>query len=247
MKKSALILCSILFLNSCKQEKKSILNANDIVNKAIEVAGGDRYKMSKICFKFRDKEYVSEDDGKILKRIFYSDSINYIDIKNENSFKRFVNDTPVITSDSLSKVYSNSINSVNYFAQLPYRLNDAAVRKELLKEETIENIVYYVVKVTFDKNGGGDDFEDTYLYWFHKESFKLDYLAYDFHTNGGGVRFRKAYNERFVNGIRFLDYENYKPYNENATLKDVSKLYKKGKLKKVSKIELENIEVTINY
>ena len=59
------------------------------------------------------------------------------------------------------------------------------------------------------------------MYWFNKETFKPDYLAYDFHTDGGGVRFRKAYNERYVDGIRFVDYENYKPRDPKETLDNI--------------------------
>lgn len=234
----------VLFF-SCKEKKATevTLSVNEIVDKSIEVSGGERYETSKICFKFRGLEYVSEEGGKTQKRSFFSDSINYIDIKRGSNFQRFVNDTPVIISDSLASLYSNSINSVHYFAQLPYHLNDAAAKKEFLKEEVVKNKSYYLVKVTFDEKGGGVDFEDNYLYWINKKTFKIDYLAYDFHVNGGGVRFRKAYNERFVNGIRFADYENYKPKNESATLMQMSDLFEKNQLELLSKIDIKNIEV----
>jgi len=80
---------------------------------------------------------------------------------------------------------------------------------------------YYKLKVTFDQDGGGDDFDDTYVYFFNKATFKPDYLAYDFHVNGGGMRFREAYNERYVNGIRFVDYNNMKPIDENSITTDM--------------------------
>lgn len=244
MKNLVLSLCVVLFFSCNDKKVKSVsLSANDIINKAIEASGGELYEKSKICFKFRGLEYVSEEKGKVQKRSFFSDSINYIDIKRENNFERFVNDIPVIIPDSLATLYSNSLNSVHYFAQLPYHLNDAAVHKEFLKEESIGEKNYYVIKATFDKKGGGTDFEDTYLYWVNKKTFKVDYLAYNYHTNGGGIRFRKAYNERYVNGIRFVDYENYKPKNSKATLMQMSELFKKNELELLSKIDLENIEV----
>jgi len=243
MKRSFLFLVIVL-LFSCKQASKKELTADEIVDRAIEVCGGNRYESSKISFTFRDKEYVSEKKGTILKRSFKIDSIKYTDVKNNSGFERYINDALVLVSDSLASVYSNSINAVHYFAQLPYHLNDRAVHKELLNEQVIANKLYYVVKVTFDQKGGGDDFEDTYYYWIQKESFKPAYLAYDFHENGGGVRFRKAYNERYVNGIRFVDYKNYIPKNSTVTLEQMVDLYANDQLELLSDIKLEHIKVT---
>ena len=234
---------SFLIVMACSEIKS--LTANEIVNSAIEVSGGHLYEKSTISFEFRDKEYVSKNKGALQERIFKSDSLNYTDIKSNDDFQRFINDIPVTVSDSLARLYSNSINSVHYFAQLPYRLNDKSVNKELLGEKTILDKNYYVVKVTFNQKNGGDDFEDTYFYWFNNETFKPDYLAYDFHTDGGGVRFRKAFNERYVDGIRFVDYENYKPKDDKVTLTNIMESFLDNKLELLSKIELKNIVVTI--
>lgn len=219
------------------------LTADEIVNRSIEVSGGHLYEMSTISFKFRDKEYVSKNKGSILERAFNSDSLNYVDVKTNADFQRFINDTPLTVSDSLAQLYMNSINSVHYFAQLPYHLNDKSVNRELIGTKQIKNKDYYVVKVTFDQKNGGADYEDTYYYWFNKETSKPDYLAYDFHTDGGGVRFRKAYNERYVNGIRFVDYENYQPINNAEPIAKMADLYIKNQLKLLSKIELKEVKV----
>jgi hypothetical protein len=138
--------------------------------------------------------------------------------------------------------YSNSINSVHYFAYLPYGLNDPAVNKKLLGETQIGDGQYYKVEVTFDKIGGGEDFEDIYIYWINKETFKPDYLAYEFNTDGGGARFRKAFNERIINGIRFVDYYNYKA-SENISVYELEALFKLKKLELLSTIRLEDISV----
>ena len=122
-------------------------------------------------------------------------------------------------------------------------MNDAAVNKEFLGETEIKGADYYKIKVTFNQAGGGDDFDDTYIYWFNKETFKPDYLAYDFHVDGGGMRFREAYNERYVNGIRFVDYKNLKPKNSNATILQIDSLYTNNQLELLSKIELKNVSV----
>ena len=231
---------------SCKNTVKKSLTPQEIVDKSIQVSGGvDKYEQGTITFDFRGRTYVSEmnDKRKTLKRIQKNDTINLLDVLSPNGFQRFENDSLLVLHDSLSTKYGNAVNSVHYFSKLPYGLNDPAVNKELLDETEIKGKPYYKVKVTFNQEGGGDDFDDTYIYFFNKNTFKPDYLAYDFHVNGGGMRFREAYNERYVNGIRFVDYKNMKPIDENASVMQVDSLFNNDRLKLLSKIELENLSV----
>lgn len=223
----------------------SISEAQRIVDKSIEVSGGDLYKTSNVAFDFRDREYMLQivDGRRVMERTFNTDSSSMVDRVDPKGFQRFVNDSLIHVSDSMANVYSNSINSVHYFAYLPYGLNDPAVNKELLGKIKIKGNDYYKVKVTFDKEGGGDHYEDTYIYWFNKDTYKVDYLAYDFHTDGGGMRFRKAYNERYVNGLRFVDYENYRPENMPTSIVNIDSLFLQNKLTLLSKIRLKNIKV----
>lgn len=239
---------TILVLLSCNQKEKPSISAQAIVDKAIAVSGGELYKSSTIEFKFRDRIYSSEPlkGQKILKRLLSNDTIRILDVKEPKVFKRFINDILVTLPDSLANAYSNSVNSVHYFAYLPYGLNDRAVNKKLLGEIRIKSKDYYKVKVTFSQEEGGDDFEDVYIYWFNKKTFKPDYLAYEFHVDKGGLRFREAINERYINGIRFVDYNNFSPMTEWDILK-VDSLFIKNELKLLSKIELENITVTRNH
>ena len=245
MKVVTLITLVLLFF-SCKEQARTTLSAQEIVDKSILVSGGEQYRTNDIYYKFRDYEYASEwQDGKrILKRIRLTDSTKVVDVKGSKGFSRFINDSLVPLTDSIANLYANSVNSVHYFAYLPYGLNDPAVNKELLGEVTVRDKEYYKVKVTFDQKDGGKDYEDIYLYWFNKETFKPDYLAYKFYVDGGGIRFRAAYNERYHGGIRFVDYENYAASLGDSAFYDVDVLYEKKKLKLLSKIELKDISVT---
>lgn len=215
-----------------------------IVDKAIEVAGGERYRNSEISFVFRDKKYILENTagGRILKRIGYVGGDSIIDIEGLGKFQRVIRDSLVAVPDSMALKYSNSINSVHYFAYLPFGLNDGAVNKRLLGETQIKDHTYYKLEVTFDQQGGGNDYEDVYIYWINKETFKPDYLAYEFHVDGGGVRFREAYNERYIKGIRFVDYRNYEPLQE-VPVSSTDSLFNMGKLSLLSHIILKDIVV----
>jgi len=242
MKRSILILL-LLVVWSCA-DKKSELNAQQIVDKAIAVAGGELYDTSDISFTFRDRTYeVSHSSKKrILKRILITDTSKVVDIKTGNKFQRFINDTLVDLHDSLANKYGNSVNSVHYFASLPYGLNDPAVKKELLGEVSLKGSDYYKLKVTFSQEGGGDDYDDIYVYWINKATWKADYLAYEFHVDGGGMRFREAYNERYLKGLRFVDYKNYKPKDKGSIIM-IDSLYNANGLELLSEIKLENIVV----
>ncbi len=244
--KKLLFLLSFLTICSCGSKVDSISEAQRIVDKSIAVSGGELYETSNVSFDFRNVTYVLQivDGRRVMKRIFNTESSTMVDIFGPNGFQRFVNDNSIHVSDSMANVYSNSINSVHYFAYLPFGLNDPAVNKELLGEIKIKDNVYYKVKVTFDQNGGGDDYEDAYIYWFNKETYKPDYLAYEFHTDGGGMRFRKAFNERYVNGLRFVDYDNYRTVDSKTSILKIDSLFLQNKLKELSKIELKDINVT---
>jgi hypothetical protein len=242
-----ILLLSIFIAFSCKDRVEKKLSVQEIVDKSIEVSGGKVYENSMITFDFRDRSYISKTKNKrqTLTRIQKNDTIDLKDVLSPSGFVRYQNDTLVSLHDSLATKYGNSVNSVHYFSKIPYGLNDAAVNKELIEETMIKGKYYYKVKVTFDQQGGGDDFDDTYVYFFNKETFKPDYLAYDFHVNGGGMRFREAYNERYVNGIRFVDYNNMKPINSGASVLEVDSLFNNDLLKLLSKIELKDIDVTL--
>ena len=242
-----ILLFLTLSIFSCKSEAEKKLTAQEIVDRSIEVSGGvEAYETRTISFTFRNRDYISEmkEKKKILKRIQKNDTLNLLDIVSYSGFQRFENDSLLSLNDSLVNVYANSVNSVHYLSKLPYGLNDPAVRKELLGETSIKGKRYFKVKVTFNQEGGGDDFDDTYVYFFNKENFKADYLAYDFHVNGGGMRFREAYNERYVSGIRFVDYNNMKPINDKVSVLEVDSLFNNGGLKLLSKIELEDVKVS---
>lgn len=235
----------VLLLIGCGgKEKRPDVQA--IVDQAIAIAGGENYQSSVVSFTFRDKEYTAKNTakGKLLSRSFLQDSLQIEDILEGSAFRRLVDGKEVVVADTTAVKYANAINSVHYFARLPYGLNDPAVVKRYLGAIEMGGKVYHKIEVTFRQEGGGDDFEDVYVYWFNQGTLKPDYLAYEFHVNGGGLRFRKALNERYVGGIRFVDYENYKPKTSKAGVYELDSLFQLGELELLSEIKLEDIRVT---
>ncbi|KAB1159500.1 deoxyribose-phosphate aldolase [Tenacibaculum aiptasiae] len=234
----------ILFLVSCKPQ----FTAQEIVDKSIENSNLSALKNATISFNFRKKFYQANRNNGLFEFIKEEkkDSLTIKDILSNDSFKRYVNDSLVELSEKKQKGYGNSVNSVHYFSILPLGLNDKAVFKKILEETTIKGKDYYKIEVTFSEEGGGTDFDDVFIYWFSKDNFQLDYLAYKYHTNGGGIRFRDVKKETLVDGIRIVDYNNYKPLNKDIDFYNIDKLYDEGKLKKVSEIILENVQIKLN-
>lgn len=245
--KNAFYLILILLFVSCAEENEK-LTANEIVDKAIENAGGKRYENAEIDFTFRNREYKSfRNGGKYRLERKMKDSLgNTIhDVLDNDGLERFVNDSAVKVQDSLIVPIGNSVNSVHYFVHLPFGLNAGAAKKQLIGKDSIAGREYYEVKVTFAENGGGTDHEDEYMYWIDTQNFEVDYLAYNFEENDGGVRFRKAFNHRIIEGIRFVDYENYKYEDISFPLRDLDSLYEERELDLLSLIETKDVKVKL--
>lgn len=258
MKKSILTLCVlaavVISCNSKKENQDEIIiketiemakplsKADSIVNLAIEAHGGELYTKADYSFTFRDKTYRFKNDGSNYE---YSSTIQkgdslIKDVMVNSDFTRYINtQRQNLTTEDAGK-YGESLNSVIYFATLPYKLQDASVHKKFVEETTIKGKKYDVIQVTFGQDGGGKDFDDEYMYWINKETHKVDYLAYNYQVNGGGVRFRAAFNPRVVAGVTFQDYINYEA-PVKTHLNDLPAFYEQNKLKEASKIVTENV------
>ena len=242
IKNFALLILITSVAIGCSEQQNN--DADSIVSTVIETAGGAKYENAEIEFKFRGREYGAMfQNGRYEFVRLFKDSTNVVrDVLNNDGFSREINGQKTAVIDTMAVKYARSVNSVIYFALLPYNLGDDAVNKKYLEEVEMNGKKYHKLQITFDQEGGGEDFEDVFIYWVNQENNKVDYLAYSYNVDGGGIRFREAYNERIVDGIRFVDYINYKP-EEGVKVHDTGKEFMAGKLKELSKIELENIKV----
>ena len=77
-------------------------------------------------------------------------------------------------------------------------------------------------------------------------TFEIDYLAYNYITDGGGVRFRSAINKRRVNGLLVQDYINYAPLNKKMPLSNLITEFEKGTLIELSRIINSDITLLPN-
>ena len=234
--------------SSADSEGSPTDKAQEVVDRAIAAHGGGLFDSATFSFTFRGRLYKRMRSGGSyqFERIFINpdDSTQEVrDILTNEGLTREINGAVAAIPDTMAFKYANSVNSVIYFAVLPYRLNDGAVFKKYLGEVDIKGKTYDKVQVTFAEEGGGKDFDDIFIYWFNQDTHQLDYLAYKYETDGGGIRFREALNPRRVGGLLFQDYVNYK-MDKRLPLETADSLFEAGELEKLSEILLEEIAHT---
>ena len=149
----------------------------------------------------------------------------------------------VTASPAASDALRRSLNSVAYFALLPRPLQDDAVIATLLGPSTLGGEVWDTVDVRFREDGGGDDHDDVFRYWFHPETHRLGYLAYTFATGDGGVRVRRAIRTHEVDGVVLVDWANHGRDGQGLTIDDAVRELEAGTLPQLSEIALEGVEV----
>jgi len=221
------------------------LTPNEIVAKSYIFHGCEKINSESITFDFRKFhfEYLHTDTGVVRIRSFQDSLGNEIqDVWSRLTLERFENGEVMSISKEKEQAYMSSVNSIFYFAFLPKSLRDPAVNLEYIDTANMKGHQYHKIRVTFDQEGGGEDHEDVFMYWFDLENYSMDYLAYSYETDGGGMRFRASTNRKKIEGIVFQDYLNFAP-PEGAKLEDLDSLYNEDMLKQVSVIEQGNIKV----
>ena len=245
-----LLLFILVGCSSRKSEPETAAGANPekdpqaIIDKAIARHGGAQFETLRVSFDFRDRHYEAvRQQGQYRYTRAFTDSTGRVqDVLTNNNLVRTINGQGQKLPAERVTAFTASVNSVIYFALLPFGLNDPAVRKEYMGTVTIQQNPYDKIKVTFAQAGGGADFQDEFLYYIHQKTNTLDYFAYTYATDGGGIRFRQAVNPREIKGIRFQDYINYEPTGA-IDFGQIEQLFETGKLKEFSRIELENVKV----
>jgi hypothetical protein len=232
----------LLLLMACQP---SLSDSQEIIDQSIQAYNAD-YSGKKISFDFRDREYslVREAGNYTYTRSWDDDSLGRVKdvLVNSSRFTRLVEGDTVNLDDEWISRYSASVNSVLYFFQIPIILNDPAAIKTLKEEVAISGKKYYTIQVTFSEDGGGEDFEDLFMYWVSQEDFMVDFFAYSYTVEGGGVRFREATNRSELAGHIFQDYINFKA-EIGTPLGELPMLWEAGELEELSRIENQNIRI----
>ncbi len=231
MKNILLYLLFILPITLFSQDKARI-----IVDKSIKAHGGKAYDNFAVSLDFRQFHLVLKQNKTLFqyeRTLTDSTQTVWRDVLNNDGFHRERNGLKVELSEKDTKKYHEGINSQAYFLLLPYKLKDKAVILTYLGEATVQGQKQYKIQVSFQKEGGGKDFEDVFCYWINQKTYLIDYIAY----SEGGPRFRKATLRQTVGGIVFQDYENYEIKDKTIPTSDYDRVFTEGGAKLLSKIE----------
>lgn len=216
--------------------------ADKILDQAITAHSDGKYDTAHYQFIFRGKIYTFHNDGGDFTYTLTQKkegSIQFDQLIN-GEFTREIDGKRVTLTAKEIASGTEGLNSVVYFATLPHKLTDAAVNLEHGGTVSINGSTYDALDVNFDKEGGGVDHDDNFRYWINQETHRIDYLAYDYLTNDGGVRFRSAFNPRVVDGVLFQDYINFKAPVGTA-LADLPGMLEKETLEELSIIATEDV------
>jgi hypothetical protein len=251
---SAALAAVLLILSACQPARDSAPpppSAQAIVDSAVAAHGGSVLDRAIMTFTFRGDRYrLRQDGGQFHYRRTYTDSLGRTvrdGLTNDGVYRVVDGDTVSLRNDERSAVRT-TVNSVSYFVLLPHPLGDPAVQPHYSGRDTLDGVPYHRVRVTFQQEGGGQDWQDIFMYWFRADTYAMDYLSYAFGLAPGdtdtGTRFREAYNVRRVNGVRVADYLNY---TSDTLATDRMRLYPRlwatDALELVSRVEVDSVRV----
>lgn len=216
-----------------------------ILHRARSVHGADVLDRAEVTFIFRGTPFTARRDGGrfVYTRVWEDSAAAVRDVLDNDGLTRTVAGAPVDLSEREYLAAEEAVNSVVYFALLPYPLADPAVQPRLLGADTLGGEPYHLVEVTFRQEGGGRDYQDRFVYWIHRTRSTMDYLAYSYEDGDGGARFRQAVNPRTVGGVRFADYLNFSAEPRQPRLEAMGRLFEADSLFLLSEIVLDSVRV----
>jgi len=221
---------------------------NAIVDRAIAHHGGEAYEHSEASLDVCSKSGCFHVETRTLKNRFEFEvagkaSGRQREVSSAGGTTTVKIDGETVAVDAAAKQRNIDWAMARiYFCFLPYRLNDPGVFKKDLGLTDWAERKLHRIKVTFAA-GSSTDASDEYMYWFDPETARLEYFAYTYDDNGGGLRFRRAINHRRFGGILFFDQENFGTEGAGLSVDLIDEAFVRNQLRHVSTVRLQDIEV----
>lgn len=245
---AGLMLLPSLFQGSELAEATQIGSARlDIVDRAIEYHGGERYLDNRTRLEVCSKPGCYQVSAAVQAGLYeyrvrgpYRGGVREVVVSNDRVL-HWQDENEVYVSPADEAALRDWAMARVYFSFLPYRLNDDSVLKEDLGPEKWSGRELHKVKVTFVP-GTSTDAEDEFLYWFDPATGRLEQFAYSFVGSPGGLRFRKLYNFRRIGGLLFFDQENWGSAGDGLTVEMINPDFV-STMEEISTVELRSIQV----
>lgn len=239
------LLAGLAVLIGCGEPEDPPRTVEDVIARARAAHGADVLDHAAVAFTFRGDRFTAERDGgrfAYTRETTDSTGAAVRDVLTNDGLTRTVAGDTVALPERDYLIAEEAVNSVVYFFLLPYPLADPAVRARLVGADTLRGEPYDRVEVTFAEEGGGRDFQDVFVYWFHRDRATMDFFAYAYEDSGGGARFRQAVNPRTVGGVHVVDHLNFEA-DPARPLEDLGRLWAVDSLALLSEIRHEDVEV----
>ena len=229
-------------------------DALELVDRVRDRHGVDALDHAEVTFSFRGTPFTVRRDGSRFRyaRTLTDDAGRQLEeVVDNDGVHRFADGVEVELDEAEAGRVMTAVNSVAYFALLPYFLTDPAVRVRALGPDSVRGQAYDRLEATFAQEGGGADWDDRYVYWLRQPDATMDYLAYSYAPTPGdtsrnetGTRFREVLGVEEVAGVRFQNYRNLTADSIGPRdLERYSDLYEAGRTWTVSDILLDSIRV----
>ena len=240
-------LVSAVILTGCTSGPE----AHEIVDRSVNAHGLSSLADAEMSFLFRERSFSAwRNDGLFRYSRTYTDSLGRIvdeSMDNDSIYRSIDGEIQILDAAEKRKI-EVAINSVIYFASLPFPLWDPGVLLQKLEDEQIADQLYHRIEVTFTEEGGGEEFRDRFIYWVNADNYLIDFMSYYYFTDGGGSRFRVATDRlRPAGAIIINNYDNYSTVSRNLTIdeiEDYAALYQLDSLRLVSQINLDQLQVS---
>ena len=228
--------------------------ALELVERVRTQHGVDALDRAEVSFSFRGTPFTARRDGptfRYARTITDEAGRSVEEVVDNDGVHRFVEGAEVEMDEAEAGRVHTAVNSVVYFALLPYSLTDPAVRVRALGPDSVGGQAYTRLEATFAQEGGGTDWDDRYVYWIHQLDATMDYLAYSYAVTPGdtsrnetGTRFREVIGTQEVAGVRFQNYRNLTADSIGPMdLERFGELYEAGQTRAISDIVLDSIRV----
>jgi len=250
-------LCLVLGLAACTPSAsgpQGDADALELVERVRERHGVHVLDNAEVTFSFRGTPFTVRRDGSKFRyaRTVTDDAGRQLEeVVDNTGVHRFVDGAEVELDEAEAGRLMTAVNSVAYFALLPYSLTDSAVRVRALGPDSVGGQAYDRLEATFAQEGGGTDWDDRYVYWLRQPDAIMDYLAYSYAVTPGdtsrnetGTRFREVLGTQDVAGVRFQNYRNLTADSIGPRdLERFGELYDAGQTWTISDIILDSIRV----
>lgn len=238
-----LLLLVVLGLVACASERPE---GEALLRQARKAHGADRLEHATVEFALDGARFRVERDG---ERFAYArtwadrSGLVFRDVLTAEGLERTIDGRAVGLGEAARREAATALRAAVYLALLPFSLDGAAEEALVLTPDTLSGQAYERVALPLDRAAPGLDERGRLVLWIHPERHTVDYLAYRYAADGGGARFRAAYEPRTVEGVRFANHYEFSGDLLEVPVEGLGQFYERGELNFLGRVELDSVRV----